>query len=79
MLADPRAFAQLARRLEPTLRTLAAAGETRALWAVSSTLHGISMEGTQALGSRANVAVTLLRVFDDPAVLSLVGDGALDG
>ncbi len=77
--ADPRAFAQLARRLEPTLRTLAAAGETRALWAVSSTLHGISMEGTQALGSRANVAVTLLRVFDDPAVLSLVAEQLLTG
>jgi serine/threonine-protein kinase len=76
---DPRAFAQLAQRLEPTLRMLASAGETRALWAVSSTLHGISMEGTQAVGSRANVAVTLLRIFDDPAVLSLVAEQLLTG
>jgi len=76
---DPRAFAQVAQRLEPTLRMLAAAGETRALWAVSSTLHGISMEGTQALGSRANTAVTLLRVFEDPAVLALVAEQLLTG
>ena len=76
---DTRAFTQLARRLEPTLRMLATAGETRALWAVSSTLHGISMEGTQAHGSRANVAATLLRVFDDPAVLSLVAEQLLTG
>ena len=76
---DPRAFAQYAQRLEPTLRLLAAAGETRALWAVSSTLHGISMAGTQAIGSRANTAVTLLRVFDDPAVLSLVAEQLLTG
>jgi len=76
---DPRAFAQIALRLETTLRTLAAAGETRALWAVSSTLHGISMEGTQAAGSRATAAATLLRVFDDPAVLSLVAEQLLRG
>jgi len=76
---DPRAFAQLAQRLEPALRTLAAAGETRALWAVSSTLHGVAMEGTQAVGSRAHVASTLLRIFADPAILSSVAEQLLTG
>jgi eukaryotic-like serine/threonine-protein kinase len=76
---DHRAFAHLAQRLEPALRTLAAAGETRAMWAVSSTLHGIAMEGTQAVGSRAHVAATLLRIFDDPAVLSSVAEQLLRG
>jgi eukaryotic-like serine/threonine-protein kinase len=76
---DARTFGQLAQRLEPALRTLAAAGETRALWAVSSTLHGIAMEGTQAAGSRAHAAATLLRVFDDPAILSLIAEQLLTG
>ena len=78
-IPDPRAFAQLAQRLEPALRTLAAAGETRALWAVSSTLHGVAMEGTQAVGSRAHIATTLLRVFADPAILSSVAEQLLIG
>ena len=76
---DARQFASLAQRLEPTLRTLAGAGEMRALWAVSSTLNGISMEGTQASGSRARIAATLLRIFDDPAMLSLVAEHLLVG
>jgi serine/threonine protein kinase len=76
---DPRAFKQAAQRLEPTLRNLAAAGETRALWAVSSTLHGIAMEGTQAVNSRAHVATTLLRVFADPVVLASVAEHLLTG
>lgn len=76
---DPRAFAQLAQRLEPAIRTLAAAGEMRALWSVSSTLHGVAMEGTQAVGSRAHVAAALLRVFDDPAILSSVAEQLLRG
>jgi serine/threonine protein kinase len=76
---DPRAFTQLAHRLEAAIRVLATAGETRALWAVSSTLHGIAMEGTQAVGSRANIAATLLRVFDDPAILSGVAEQLLTG
>jgi serine/threonine-protein kinase len=72
-------FAQLAQRLEPSLRSLAAAGQTRALWFVSSTLHGIAAEGRQASGSRAHVAATLLRVFDDPAIVSLVAEQLLTG
>ena len=46
---------------------------------MSSTLHGIAMEGTQAVGSRAHVAATLLRVFDDPAILSSVAEQLLAG
>jgi serine/threonine protein kinase len=76
---DPRVFKQVAGRLEPALRALAAAGETRALWAVSSTLNGIAMEGTQAVGSRAHVAANLLRVFSDPAILSSVAEQLLTG
>jgi serine/threonine protein kinase len=76
---DPRVFKQVAGRLEPALRALAAAGETRALWAVSSTLNGIAMEGTQAVGSRAHVAANLLRVFSDPAILSGVAEQLLTG
>ncbi|MDB4933816.1 MAG: serine/threonine protein kinase, partial [Labilithrix sp.] len=76
---DPRAFKQAAQRLEAALRVLAAAGETRALWAVSSTLHGIAMEGTQAVNSRAHVAATLLRVFEDPAILSGIAEQLLTG
>ncbi|MDB5217025.1 MAG: serine/threonine protein kinase, partial [Myxococcaceae bacterium] len=76
---DPRVFKQAAGRLEPALRALAAAGETRALWAVSSTLNGIAMEGTQAVGSRAHVAANLLRVFSDPAILSSVAEQLLIG
>ena len=76
---DPRTFKQAAQRLEPALRTLAAAGETRALWAVASTLRGIAMEGTQAQGSRAHVAASLLRFFEDPAVLAGVAEQLLVG
>jgi serine/threonine-protein kinase len=76
---DPRAFKQAAQRLEVALRSLAAAGEIKALWAVSSTLHGIAMEGTQAVNSRAHVAATLLRMFEDPAILSGVAEQLLTG
>ena len=76
---DPRVFKQAAARLEPALRALAAAGHTRALWAASSTLNGIAMEGTQAVGSRAHLAANLLRVFSDPAILSSVAEQLLTG
>ena len=76
---DSRTFAQLAQRLEPAVRTLAAAGEMRAMWLVSATLNGVAMEGTQALGSRAHVAGTSLRVFSDPAVLASVAEQLLTG
>jgi serine/threonine-protein kinase len=76
---DPHVFKHAAQRLEPALRALVAAGEVRALWAVASTLRGIAMEGTQAQGSRAHVAVTMLRFFEDPAVLSSVAEQLLVG
>jgi serine/threonine-protein kinase len=76
---DPRVFAQLASRLEPALRTLAARGDARTLWLVSSTLHGVSMEGTQGVGSRAQTASRVLRVFEDPAILAAVAEQLLAG
>ena len=76
---DARAFAQLAQRLEAAVRTLATTGHTRALWAVSTSLHNVAMQGTQAVGSRAHVASTLLRVFDDPGILSNVAEQVLAG
>jgi serine/threonine-protein kinase len=71
---DPKAFAILTQRLAPSLRTLAKAGEMRALWSVASTLNGIATESTHAKGSRAQAASELLRVFDDPSMLSLVAE-----
>lgn len=76
---DPRAFAKLAQRLEPQIRALAGRGEAKTLWAVSSALHGIAMEGTQAAGSRAHVAAEILRIFDDPAILATVAEQLLVG
>src|SRR5207244_2708618 len=83
---DPRAFGQLAQRLEPALRTLAARGDAKTLWMVSSTLHGVSMEGTQAVGSRAQTAMRVLRVFDGASgevncclLRSCVGRSAVNG
>ncbi|MBS2019820.1 MAG: protein kinase [Deltaproteobacteria bacterium] len=78
-IQDPRTFAQLAHRLEPAVRALAATGDTKALWAVSSTLHAMAMNGTQAVGSRAHTAGMVLRVFDDPAILAGVAEQLLTG
>jgi serine/threonine-protein kinase len=76
---DPRAFGQLAARLEPALRVLAMRGDPKTLWTVSSTLHGLSMDGTQSLGSRAHVASKVLRVFEDPAILGQIAEQLLAG
>jgi serine/threonine-protein kinase len=76
---DPRVFKQAAQRLEAALRVLVAAGDAHALWAVASTLRGIAMEGTQAQGSRAHVAATLLRFFEDPAILASIAEQLLTG
>ena len=78
-IPDSRVFGQLAQRLEPAIRTLSAAGDTKALWAVSSTLHALAMNGTQTAGSRAHTAASVLRVFDDPALLSGVAEQLLTG
>ncbi|HEY8073420.1 MAG TPA: serine/threonine-protein kinase, partial [Labilithrix sp.] len=76
---DPRAFSQLAARLEPALRVLAMRGDAKALWTVSSTLHGLSMDGTQTLGSRAHAASKILRIFEDPQILGFVAEQLLTG
>ncbi len=76
---DPKAFTQLAVRLEPALRVLALRGDAKALWTVSSTLHGMSMDGTQALGSRAHAASQILRIFENPQILGAVAEQLLVG
>lgn len=76
---DPAAFAQATHKLDPALRVLAARGDVNALWSVSSTLHGIAMEGSGATGSRAWTASKLLRVFEDPAILLQVAEQLLGG
>ncbi|AKU98918.1 serine/threonine protein kinase [Labilithrix luteola] len=76
---DVRAFSQFALRLDPALRALAARGDTKTLWAVSSTLQGIAMEGPQAAGSRAQIASRVSRVFEDPAILATVAEQLLSG
>ncbi len=76
---DPRQFAHLAQRLESAVRVLATAGQTRALWTVSTSLHNVAMQGTQAVGSRAHTASTLLRIFDDPTILATVAEQLLTG
>src|SRR5262249_3309099 len=75
--SDVRAFTQFAMRLEPTLRTLAARGDAKTLFAVSSTLHTIAMEGTQVSGTRAQVAAKLVRLFGDPAFLASMAEHLL--
>jgi serine/threonine protein kinase len=76
---DTRAFAQLARRLESAVRVVAGRRDAKTLWTVSSALHGISIEGPQAAGSRAHTAALVLRVFEDPAVLASIAEQLLAG
>jgi serine/threonine-protein kinase len=76
---EPTQFAQGAQQLEAPLRTLAARGDVDTLWQVASTMHGISTEGNGAVGSRAWSAAKLLRVFEDPALLTHVAEHYLAG
>lgn len=78
-IRDPRAFVQGAARLEPAVRSLAARGDVRMVWAVNTVMHGIALEGTQAPGSRADAARQLLRLFEDPSVLAQVAEQLLAG
>ena len=71
---DPNAFAQGIQHLEPALKTLASRGDVDPLWSVASTMHGISTEGSGAVGSRAWSAAKLLRVLDDPSLLTQVAE-----
>jgi serine/threonine-protein kinase len=70
-------FAQGIQKLEPAVRALAARGDVGALWAVSSTLHGISAEGRATVGSRAHSAQLMLHLFEDPAILVQIAEQAL--
>jgi eukaryotic-like serine/threonine-protein kinase len=76
---DANVFAQAAQQLEPALRALAAKGEVDALWAVSSTMHGVASEGSAAVGSRAWSATKLLKLFHDPAILAHIAEQLLVG
>jgi len=76
---DRRLFAQLAARLEPSLRALAAQGDVHGLWQVLRGLHDLSMQGSRGPGSRAFVAAALMRVFEDPNLLGGVAEQLLAG
>ena len=76
---EPAAFAQGAQQLEGALRTLAARGDIDPLWQVASTMHNISNEGNASVGSRAWSAAKLLRVFEDPSLLTQVAEQHLAG
>ena len=69
---DPAAFARGLRELEPILRDLASRGDVRGLWDVAATLNNVAIQGTRAPGSRAEIAVGALRVFEDPTILTHV-------
>ncbi len=76
---DAKSFAPGAQKLEGAIPALAQRGEVEALWMISSTMHGIAQEGQVTVGSRAWSAAKLLRVFDDPNILALVAEHALNG
>lgn len=76
---EPTQFAQGAQQLEAPLRTLASRGDVETLWQVASTMHGIATEGNGAVGTRAWSAAKLLRVFEDPTLLTQVGEQYLAG
>jgi eukaryotic-like serine/threonine-protein kinase len=75
---DLRVFAERSPHVEPAIRSLAANGDVRTLWAVANALNTVAMDGAQqGSGSRAAVASGILRVFADPAILSVVGERVL--
>ncbi len=74
---DPRAFLQMAQRLDGAIKQLAASGDTRVLWAISRTLNEIAARGAQAQGSPSAIAGRLLRAFEDPHVVACVAEQLL--
>ena len=72
---DAKAFALLIQRVDTALKSLAQRGDARAIWAVSSALRAIAMEGSP----RAKIAEATLRLFEDPAVLTAVAEQLLSG
>lgn len=74
---EPRAFADRLAGLDRAARALSSRGDVKSLWAMSSTLHGIASEGTQAPGSRAELASRLLHVFEDPELLGTAAERLL--
>lgn len=76
---EPTQFAQGTQQLEAPLRTLASRGDVETLWQVASTMHTLATEGNGAVGTRAWSAAKLLRVFEDPTLLTQVGEQYLAG
>ena len=74
---DPNAFAQKLAELDRAVRILAHRADAKALWAVSSTVHGLATEGTQGPNTRAAKAAALLRLFADPGMLGPVAERLL--
>lgn len=60
---DPRAFADRVAALDRAVRVLAHRADARALWAVSSALHGVAGEASCAAAQK------LLPLFADPGML----------
>lgn len=74
---DPRAFEQQVTDLDRAVRVLAHHGDAKALWAVSSAVHGLVSEGTQGPNTRAARASKLLHLFSDPGMLGPIADRLL--
>ncbi len=75
---DPRAFSQSVDELDVAVRVLAERGDAKALWAISSTLHGLVSRPSVMDAFRASV-LPLLRLFTDPAMLGPTAERLLSG
>jgi serine/threonine protein kinase len=75
-----REFAALATPLEPKIRTLVEQAHGETVWRLRSTLEMIAAEPANSAGeSRAPIAKRLLALLEDPKLLALLAEKALDG
>jgi serine/threonine-protein kinase len=74
---DMQVFGKKLAELDRAVRVLAHRGDAKALWAVSSTVHGLATEGTQGPNTRAAKAAALLQLFTDPGMLGPVAERLL--
>lgn len=74
---DPHLFEQQATELDRAVRVLAHRGDAKALWAVSSAVHGLAVEAARVPDERAETAAALLRLFADPGMLGPIADRLL--
>jgi serine/threonine-protein kinase len=75
--ADPRQFVQHVSALDRAVRVLAHRADARALWAVSSAVHGILSEETQGPNTRAARVSKLIQLFSDPGMLGPIAERVL--